>query len=110
MANAAQRKHMATKPLHSQPDQLRDVVEKLLSIFCTDPLVHPLPTDSAANVLATPGSKTKLAVVGSKHTHTSPFDLPSGARMDTVQPSTEEQVHTGSPVSRKAKTNVLETF
>ena len=97
-----QRKHITTKPVHSQPDRLRDVVEKLLAIFCTDPLTQPLLTDDSVDPLATPGAKNKLNVPGSTHTHASPFDLPSGARVKVVT-SVGEHVHTGSPVSRKVK-------
>lgn len=110
MADTAQRKHIATKPLHSQPDRLRDVVEKLLVIFCTDPLTQPLPTESSTNPLATPGSKQRFAAPDSTHSHASPFDLPSGARMKAVQSAVKEHVHTGSPVSRKAKESVSDAI
>ncbi|KAF2640689.1 hypothetical protein P280DRAFT_399510 [Massarina eburnea CBS 473.64] len=99
-AALALRKHIATKPLHSQPDRLRDIVEKLLAIFCTDPLAQPLPGGVSTDPLATPG---RLGVPGSTHSHASPFDMPSTARKNTVKPVTEGVVYTGSPVSRRAK-------
>ncbi|KAF2688489.1 hypothetical protein K458DRAFT_384675 [Lentithecium fluviatile CBS 122367] len=101
-ASIALRKHIATQHLYSQPDRLRHVVEKLLAIFCTDPLTQPLPTQKSIDPLATPGSNNKLGVPGSTHSHASPFDLPSGARMNAVK-SAEGHVHTGSPVRKKAK-------
>jgi hypothetical protein len=101
-AALALRKHITTKPLHTQPDRLRDVVEKLLAIFCTDPLSQPLPADESIDSLATPGGKNNLCAPGSTHTRASPFDLPSGARVkgSYFGPT---HVHTGSPVSRKEK-------
>ncbi|KAF2471187.1 uncharacterized protein BDR25DRAFT_367927 [Lindgomyces ingoldianus] len=88
----ALRKHISTKPLHSQPDRLRDIVEKLLVVFCTDPLAEPLPSDEAPNLLATPGSQRKLGIPGSTHSQASPFDLPKASRM-----------HSGSPRSRSKR-------
>jgi hypothetical protein len=105
MTDMLQRKHITTKPLHSQPDRLRDVVEKLLAIFCTDPLTQPLLTDEPVDPLATPRAKNKLGIPGSAHSHASPFDLPSGARVKAVI-SAAEYVHTGSPVSRKSKEGI----
>jgi hypothetical protein len=96
----ALRKHIAEKPLHSQPDRLRDVVEKLLAIFLNDPLAQPLPTDEASN-LATPGSKQHLGVPGTTISHTSPFDQPSVKRPGMFRSKTDSQVYTGSPVSRR---------
>lgn len=95
-----QRKHIATKPLHSQPDQLRDVVERLLSIFCSDPLASTVPT---MDLLATPGHNGSLGLPRSNHSHASPFDLPSGARNATKPAGArrEGQMSTGSPVSRR---------
>jgi hypothetical protein len=99
-----QRKHITTKPLHSQPDRLRDVVEKLLAIFCTDPLAQPLPTDVSTDPLATPAGRNRLGVLVSTHHRTSPFDLPSATRMKTVVSAEEKAaVNTGSPVSRRVK-------
>jgi hypothetical protein len=108
--NTAQRKHMKTESLHAQPDRLRDVVEKLLAIFCTDPLALPMPIESSADSLATPGGKKILGVVGSSHSHASPFDLPSGVRLKAVPSLAEEHVHTGSPVSRKVIKSVSEAI
>jgi hypothetical protein len=96
----ALRKHIAEKPLHSQPDRLRDVVEKLLAIFLNDPLAQPLPTDETSN-LATPGSKQHLGVPGTTISHTSPFDQPSVKRPGMFRSKTDSQVYTGSPVSRR---------
>ena len=95
-----QRKHIATKPLHTQPDRLRDVVERLLAIFCTDPLTIPLPTEESSDPLATPSSKQRLALPGSSHSHASPFDLPSGARVNAVRAAGGGTVHTGSPINK----------
>jgi hypothetical protein len=97
----ALRKHMSEKPLHAQPDRLRDVVEKLLAIFLNDPLAQPLPTDEPSNPVATPGSKQRLGVPGSTINHVSPFDLPSVKRPGMVRSKTDSQVYTGSPVSRR---------
>jgi hypothetical protein len=101
-AALALRKHIATKPLHSQPDQLRDVVEKLLAIFCTDPLLQPSPANETVDSLATPGGRNNLCAPGSTHTRASPFDLPSGARVKGSYFGSTH-VHTGSPVSKKEK-------
>jgi hypothetical protein len=99
------RKHMSSKPLHSQPDRLRDVVERLLAIFCADPLAQPLPGNEITNPLATPG-RQHLGVPGSTHTQTSPFDMPSGARQTTTKSTVQGGVHTGSPLSRRKQENV----
>ncbi|KAI8943777.1 hypothetical protein NX059_001752 [Plenodomus lindquistii] len=107
-AALALRKHMAEKPLHAQPDRLRDVVEKLLTIFLTDPLSEPLPSATPIDHVATPGSKNRLGVPGSTHGHASPFDLPSiGRRPGMMRSVTEGHVSTGSPVSKR-KTNTSE--
>ncbi|KAH9883082.1 hypothetical protein J1614_000452 [Plenodomus biglobosus] len=107
-AALALRKHMAEKPLHAQPDRLRDVVEKLLSIFLSDPLAEPLPPPAPMDPVATPGSKTRFGVPGSTHGHASPFDLPSiGRRPGMMRSVTESQIYTGSPVSKR-KTNTSE--
>ncbi|KAF2250688.1 hypothetical protein BU26DRAFT_591606, partial [Trematosphaeria pertusa] len=99
-AALALRKHIATKPLHTQPDRLRDVVERLLAIFCTDPLTIPLSTEESSDPLATPSSKQRLTLPGSSHSHASPFDLPSGARVNAVKVAGGGSVHTGSPISK----------
>lgn len=101
----AQRKHIAEKPLHAQPDRLRDVAEKILAIFLSDPLA-PLPSNEANNVVATPGSKSRLGVPGSTHSHTSPFDLPSVARPGIMRSKTDSHVYTGSPVSKNKDNEV----
>ncbi|KAF2855263.1 hypothetical protein T440DRAFT_207114 [Plenodomus tracheiphilus IPT5] len=107
-AALALRKHMADKPLHAQPDRLRDVVEKLLYIFLTDPLAEPLSSAIPPDPVATPGSKNRLGVPGSSHEHASPFDLPSiGRRPAMMRSVTEGHVFTGSPVSKR-KTNTTE--
>lgn len=92
---------MTDKPLHAQPARLRDVVEKLLTIFLSDPLAEALPLEESSNPLATPGSKQKPGVPGSQHSHASPFDLPSIPRPSISRSVTDSQVHTGSPVSRR---------
>lgn len=100
-----QRKHISTKPLHLQPDRLRDLVEKLLSIFCTDPLAEPPAAarggPEEANVVATPGQKGLRVPVSSQHGGGSPFDLPSGNRALPAGSKKDEVVHTGSPVNRR---------
>jgi hypothetical protein len=99
-----QRKYMSSEPLHQQPDRLRDVVEKLLLIFCTDPLAEPPAaakrSRQGGEVIATPGQKG-LRVPGSgQPAGESPFDLPSGRAVGSTAKKTEV-VHTGSPVSRR---------
>ncbi|KAF2491766.1 hypothetical protein BU16DRAFT_530199 [Lophium mytilinum] len=73
-AALALRKHMATEPLHSQPDSLRDVVDRLLAIFCTDPLAEPVPTAAPIDPLSTPGSRKALLGADSAKSHKSLFD------------------------------------
>ncbi|KAH7073781.1 hypothetical protein BKA63DRAFT_40505 [Paraphoma chrysanthemicola] len=102
----ALRKHIMEKPLHAQPDRLRDVVEKLLAVFLSDPLAQPLPNDEASNVVATPGSKSRLAVSSATHGQASPFDLPSAARPGIMRSKTDSHVYTGSPVSKKKDSGV----
>lgn len=95
---------MTEKPLHTQPDRMRDLVEQFLGLFLTDPLAQPLPPDEPANPVATPGIK-QVGIFGSSHHHASPFDLPSGMRRPPMLRSqTDTQVYTGSPVSKR-KTN-----
>ncbi|KAL6707099.1 hypothetical protein ACN47E_004851 [Coniothyrium glycines] len=106
-AALALRKHMSEKPLHAQPDRMRDLVEKFLTLFLTDPFAEPLPTDTVVDPVATPGSKSRLGVPGSMHSHASPFDLPSIRRPGMNRAITDSHVYTGSPVSRK-RTDVLE--
>ena len=92
---------MADKPLHAQPARFREVVEKLLTIFLSDPLAEALPSEESANTVATPGSKQRLGVPGSTNSHASPFDLPSISRPSVAKSMTDSQVYTGSPVSRR---------
>ena len=90
-----------SKPLHSTPDVLRNVVEKLLAIFCTDPLTEALFTEEPQNVLSTPASQKRLAVPNSRHSQHSPFDLPSGNGRRALKSAETQQLNTGSPISRK---------
>lgn len=92
---------MSEKPLHAQPDRLRDVVEKLLTIFLGDTLAQPSPVNEPANPIATPGSKQRLGIPGTMNTHASPFDLPSIVRPGMIRSNTDSHVYTGSPVSRR---------
>ena len=93
---------MPEKPLHVQPDRMRGVVEKLLTIFLSDPLAEPLPSEIPVDPVATPGSKSRLGLPGSTHSHASPFDLPSiSRRPGMMRAVTDSQVYTGSPVSKK---------
>ncbi|EMD87679.1 hypothetical protein COCC4DRAFT_71080 [Bipolaris maydis ATCC 48331] len=100
-AALALRNHMSEKPLHVQPDRMRDVVEKLLVIFLSDPLAEPPPADVPADPVATPGSKSRPGIPGSTHGHASPFDLPSTSRPRMMRSVTDSHVFTGSPVSKK---------
>ncbi|EUC45713.1 hypothetical protein COCMIDRAFT_36608 [Bipolaris oryzae ATCC 44560] len=100
-AALALRNHMLEKPLHVQPDRMRDVVEKLLVIFLSDPLAEPPPVDVPADPVATPGSKSRIGIPGSTHGHASPFDLPSTSRPRMMRSVTDSHVFTGSPVSKK---------
>jgi hypothetical protein len=88
---------MSEKPLHAQPDRMRDVVEKLLTIFLTDPLAEPLHSDIP---VATPGGKERLLIPGSTDIHASPFDLPSIRRPGMNRSVTDSHVYRGSPVSK----------
>lgn len=90
-----QRKHITEKPLHAQPDQFRDVVEKFLAIYISDPLVQPLQLNQTSNPVATPGTKSGLAI------NASPFDLPSSARPNIMRSKTDSYIHNGSPISRR---------
>lgn len=100
----AQRKHMTGKPLHTQPDRMRDLVEQFLTLFLTDPLAQPLSSKETVDQVATPGIK-QVGIFGTSHHHASPFDLPSGMRRPPMTRSqTDSQVYTGSPVSKR-KTN-----
>ncbi|KAF2728355.1 hypothetical protein EJ04DRAFT_556830 [Polyplosphaeria fusca] len=98
-AALALRRHMSSKPLHSQPDLLRDVVEKLLAIFLVDPLSESL-SKAHSTLLSTPGHERKEYFPGSSHSHASPFDAPSGKRVPSKM--SQHHVHTGSPSSKKA--------
>lgn len=92
---------MSEKPLHTQPDRLRDVVEQLLNIFLTDPLTVPLRSDETMDSLSTPGGKQKAIAPALTPNHDSPFDLPSSARPALKRTQTENNYSTGSPMSRK---------
>ncbi len=92
---------MSEKPLHAQSDLLRNVVEKLLTIFLTNPLAETLSTNTSVDPLVTPGKKAIPIVPGSTHSHASPFDLPSNAKSGTAKLATNTQAYTGSPVSRR---------
>ncbi|KAF2121205.1 hypothetical protein BDV96DRAFT_594424 [Lophiotrema nucula] len=106
-AALALRSHIKTKPLHTQPDLLRDVVEKLLAIFCTDPFIQSLPVPDGPNLLATPGGQKKLGIPRSTHSHNSPFDAPSTTRLPQLVGS--DQFHTGSPIEKRNNTPVDST-
>lgn len=95
-----QRSHMSEKPLHAQPDRMRDLVEQFLTLFLNDPLAQPIPSDEPTNSAATPGVK-QVGIFGSFH-HASPFDLPSGMRRPPMmRAQTDGQVYTGSPISKR---------
>ncbi|KAH6867925.1 hypothetical protein BKA58DRAFT_185555 [Alternaria rosae] len=101
-AQLALRKHMSKKPLHATPDRMRDIVEKLLALFLSDPLAEPPPPEIPADPVATPGSRPRFVIPGSTHGHASPFDLPSTQRRPGMMRSvTDSHVYTGSPVSKK---------
>ena len=89
------------RPLHAQPDQMRDVVEKLLAIYLNDPLAQPVPTAQSINAVATPGAKARLGVLETGHSQASPFDLPSSKRPGMMRSKTDPHAYTGSPVSRR---------
>lgn len=89
---------MLDKPLHAQLDRLRDIVEKFLTMYLSDPLVQTLTIDKPSIHAATPGSKSRFGVPGS---HASPFDLPSAARPGMLRSKTDSHIFTGSPVSRR---------
>ncbi|KAI4934084.1 hypothetical protein J4E86_011466 [Alternaria arbusti] len=104
-AQLALRKHMSEKPLHATPDRMRDIVEKLLALFLSDPLAEPPPLEIPADPVATPGSRPRFVIPGSTHGHASPFDLPSTQRRPGMMRSvTDSHVYTGSPVSKKRGT------
>lgn len=91
---------MAEKPLHTQPDRMRDLVEQFLTLFLNDPFAQPLPSDESTNPAGTPGI-IQSGIFGSSH-HASPFDLPSGMRRPPIsRAQTDGQVYTGSPVSKR---------
>lgn len=95
-----QRNHIAEKPLHAQPDRMRDLVEQFLTLFLNDPFAQPLPSKEPANSIGTPGM-IRDGIFGSSH-HASPFDLPSGMRRPPmVRAQTDGHVFTGSPVSKR---------
>ncbi|KAF2878588.1 hypothetical protein BDV95DRAFT_478516 [Massariosphaeria phaeospora] len=95
------RMHISTKPLYSQPDRLRHIVEQLLSIFCADPLTQPLPSEEPLDLLATPGNQLTPGLLGSSHGQVNPFDLPSANRYAAVKATDDTQLGNGSPVSRR---------
>ncbi|KAH3955761.1 hypothetical protein HBH53_004370 [Parastagonospora nodorum] len=95
------RMHIMDRPLHAQPDQMRDVVEKLLAIYLNDPLAQPVPTAQSINAVATPGAKARLGVLETGHSQASPFDLPSSKRPGMMRSKTDPHAYTGSPVSRR---------
>ncbi|KAF2267607.1 hypothetical protein CC78DRAFT_566069 [Lojkania enalia] len=99
-AALALRKHISTKPLHTQPDLLRDVVEKLLTIFCTNPLTETLTT-TKSNLLATPGSGKRIGMPESKHSQDSPFDAPSRSIAAPTKLVEDSLFHMGSPVMKR---------
>ncbi|KAI4651188.1 uncharacterized protein J4E79_009387 [Alternaria viburni] len=104
-AQLALRKHMSEKPLHATPDRMRDIVEKLLALFLSDPLAESPPPEIPADPVATPGSRPRFVIPGSTHGHASPFDLPSTQRRPGMMRSvTDSHVYTGSPVSKKRVT------
>lgn len=80
---------------------MRDVVEKLLAIYLSDPLAQPVPTAQSTNPVATPGSKNRLGVPDTVHSQASPFDLPSSKRPGVMRSKTDPHAYTGSPVSRR---------
>ncbi|CAN9384634.1 unnamed protein product [Alternaria alternata] len=101
-AALALRKHMSTVPLHATPDKMRDIVEKLLTLFLSDPLAEPEPVPVLVESVATPGDKSRIGLFGSAHGHASPFDLPSTQRRPGMMRAvTDSHVYTGSPVSKK---------
>lgn len=89
------------RPLHAQPDQMRDVVEKLLAIYLSDPLAQPVPIAQSMNPVATPGGKGRLGVLETVHSQASPFDLPSSKRPGVMRSKTDPHAYTGSPISRR---------
>lgn len=100
--NHVQRKHMSTLPLHANPDKMRDIVEKLLTLFLSDPLAEPEPAPILVEPVATPGDRLRIGLFGSAHGHASPFDLPSTQRRPGMMRAvTDSHVYTGSPVSKK---------
>jgi hypothetical protein len=89
------------RPLHAQPDQMRDIVEKLLALYLSDPLAQPSSLDQTTNPVATPGTKPRLGLLDTMQSQASPFDLPSSRRPGIMRSKTDSHVYTGSPVSRR---------
>ncbi|OCL08520.1 hypothetical protein AOQ84DRAFT_38839 [Glonium stellatum] len=58
-AMLALRNHVTKTPLQNQPDRLRDTVDKLLAIFCTDPLAEAIRNDEPTSTMATPNDRSK---------------------------------------------------
>lgn len=73
-AMLALRNHVSKTPLQNQPDRLRDTVDKLLAIFCTDPLAEVIPNEEPTGAIATPNNRSKgLLYTESENTQKSPF-------------------------------------
>lgn len=86
------RSHIAAVPLHSRTDAVRDTVDRLLAIFCSDPLTVAV-TESADDY--TPGGRK---VFGSSALPESKYDNPF------VQAAAAETTSkTNTPCSRKPK-------
>ncbi|KAF1997250.1 hypothetical protein P154DRAFT_441753 [Amniculicola lignicola CBS 123094] len=98
-AALALRRYIISKPLHVQPDRMRDVVERLLAIFCTDPLVETMSVDQHPRSLTTP--QKGVGIVSVANSHESPFDAPSGGRATVVREINVHQLQTGSPAVKK---------
>ncbi|KAF3002889.1 hypothetical protein E8E13_001225 [Curvularia kusanoi] len=99
-AALALRDHITSKPLHAQPDRMRDLVEQFLTLFLNDPFAEPPHKEAADHPASTPG--LKQGAQGASSHHASPFDLPSGMRRPPIaRAQTDGQVYTGSPVSKR---------
>ncbi|KAF2836972.1 hypothetical protein M501DRAFT_1006905 [Patellaria atrata CBS 101060] len=79
------RRNITTTPLNQHTGRLQDTVDKLLALYCTDPMVDPLVADSGLDGLVTPGS-TKLFGALVKAVEKSPFTpLDRGDPMEEVR-------------------------
>lgn len=67
------RKHIANVPLHTQTELLRDTVDRLLAIFCTDPLEQTLPVITTTPA-GTPAKDLAVFGEGILEPNRSPFD------------------------------------